>query len=100
MTRRKIGAWGRDGEEGFAPPDAMVQWLRDRLGSGTPLARFERDRIGVGAPQDLPDLGPAELSTDELDRVAHSRGQGTPDLLRLRSGTVRRLPDAVARPPR
>lgn len=35
---------------------------------------------------------------DDLDRVAHSRGQGTPDLLRLRSGSVRRLPDGIARP--
>lgn len=99
MTERKIGAWGlKDEGESFEPPAAMVQWLRERLPEGAALPRFEPGRQIVTPPQDLPDLGPAELSIDGADRVAHSRGQGTPDLLRLRSGTVRRLPDAVARP--
>jgi alkyldihydroxyacetonephosphate synthase len=40
----------------------------------------------------------AALSTETLDRLAHSRGQGLTDLLRLRSGTVPALPDAVLRP--
>jgi alkyldihydroxyacetonephosphate synthase len=80
----------------------MVAWLWERLGlspeAGSPLPRFDAGRQSAPTARDLPDLGPAQLSTDALDRVAHSRGQGTPDLLRLRSGTVRRLPDAVARP--
>lgn len=99
MTQRKIGAWGLETDgEGFEPPAAMVQWLRSRLPEGAALPRFEAGRQSVPATRDLPDLGPAALSTDDADRVAHSRGQGTPDLLRLRSGTVRHLPDAVARP--
>lgn len=107
MTTRHIGAWGRrdDAFEPPAPPEDMVRWLRARLPAGSPLPRFDASRFRPAGPEttprdlkDLPDLGPAELSTDDLDRLAHSRGQGTPDLLRLRSGTVRRLPDAVARP--
>ena len=38
------------------------------------------------------------LSTDPVDRLAHARGQGLPDLLRLRAGAVPAAPDAVARP--
>lgn len=100
MTERKIGAWGLETGDspGFEPPEAMVEWLGTRLPAGTALPRFDAGSIDVTAPRKLPDLGPAELSTDALDRVAHCRGQGTPDLLRLRSGTVRHLPDAVARP--
>ena len=99
MIQRKIGAWGLESDgEVFEPPEAMVHWLRSRLPDAAPLPRFEAGRQKVSAAQTLPDLGPVELSTDDADRIAHCRGQGTPDLLRLRSGTVRHLPDAVARP--
>lgn len=99
MAQRRIGAWGFE-TEAFEPPDAMVEWLRRRLGETTPFPRFDGERFVAGevAGTALPkDLG-TDLSVEALDRLAHSRGQGTPDLLRLRSGTVRRLPDAVARP--
>jgi alkyldihydroxyacetonephosphate synthase len=38
------------------------------------------------------------MSQDPLDRLAHARGQGLTDLLRLRSGTVSGFPAAIARP--
>lgn len=100
---RKLGAWGFEGEA-TKPPEPMLDWLRERLGDGEPFARFDLERSLTAAdspenePRDVGDLGPAEVSTDPLDRLRHARGQGTPDLVRLRSGTVRHLPDAVARP--
>ncbi|MEL7059600.1 MAG: FAD-binding oxidoreductase, partial [Acidobacteriota bacterium] len=50
------------------------------------------------SPAELPELGPTDVSQDPLDRLRHARGQALPDLVRLRTGTVARLPDAVARP--
>jgi alkyldihydroxyacetonephosphate synthase len=55
-----------------------------------------RGRTSRALP-DPADLG-AGTSFDPLDRLAHSRGQGLTDLLRLRTGTVPALPDAVVRP--
>ena len=45
----------------------------------------------------LPELG-ARTSRDWTERLARSRGQGLPDLLRLRRGRVPRIPDAVVWP--
>ena len=95
----RLGGWGFDGE-GFDPPAPMLDWLRRRLGATEPFPRIDRERslAAVPEPIDVGELGPAEVSTDPLDRLRHARGQGTPDLMRLRSGTVRHLPDAIARP--
>jgi alkyldihydroxyacetonephosphate synthase len=41
---------------------------------------------------------PGEICTDSRDRLFHARGQGLIDIIRVRSGTVPALPDAVARP--
>jgi len=38
------------------------------------------------------------VSSSPVDRMAHSRGQGLPDILRLRTGIVPAFPDAVCRP--
>ena len=76
----------------------MLGWLRERLGDGTPFPSFNADAIDVPQGASLPDLGPAPLSHDDRDRLAHARGQGISDLLRLRSGAVPAVPDAVARP--
>jgi alkyldihydroxyacetonephosphate synthase len=43
-------------------------------------------------------VGPANVSTDPLDRVVHARGKSLRDLVRHRNGDVGRLPDVVVRP--
>ena len=43
-------------------------------------------------------VGAEYVSTDAADRVRHTRGSSTPDLLKLRSGDASDAPDAVVRP--
>jgi alkyldihydroxyacetonephosphate synthase len=43
-------------------------------------------------------VGADRVSTDRADRVRHTRGWSTPDLLRLRAGDAGDAPDAVVRP--
>ena len=38
------------------------------------------------------------MSTDQLDRVVHTRGKSLRDLVRQRRGDMPRVPDAVVRP--
>jgi alkyldihydroxyacetonephosphate synthase len=94
--QRRLAGWGFEGVA-VPPPAAMLRFLEERLGPGTPSAvvapRLER----LPKPRKLPKLA-AEVSTDPLDRLAHARGQGLPDLLWLRSGGAPAAPDAVARP--
>lgn len=94
---RRIGGWGFEGER-FEPAAAMLAWLGERLGgAGEPVPAFDpASAARLAAPLALPALPGA--STAPLDRLAHARGQGISDLVRLRTGTVRRAPDAVVRP--
>ncbi len=94
--RRRLGGWGFEGVS-FPPSRQLLAWLEQRIGPARhPVA--ER----VAPPPDVPpaDLGPlpVEVSHDVVDRLAHARGQGLPDVLRLRGGLVPALPDAVCRP--
>jgi len=95
-SRRRLGGWGFEGVS-FAPSLQLMAWLEQRIGPAQhPVAQR------AAPPPDMPpaDLGPlpAEVSDDLLDRLAHARGQGLPDVLRLRSGLVPALPDGVCRP--
>ena len=94
--RRRLGAWGFEGE-GFEPPPLMLSWLRSRLEASPPFPRFSATDFAPPPVPALPELG-TTLGSDGLDRLAHARGQALADMLRLRSGTVRHLPAAVARP--
>lgn len=104
-ARRRLGGWGFEGEV-FPPSDELLAWLRQRLGElpsedGASFPAFDPGRFRPPPARSLPDsLGGsgAPLSTEPLDRLAHARGQGLTDLVRLRSGTVPALPDAVLRP--
>lgn len=93
--RRRIDGWGYEGES-FAPPAPLLAWLERRLGSGRPSPPHGLTGLRLPAPRALPPL-PA-ISTAGEDRIAHARGQGLPDLLRLRAAALPALPDAVARP--
>jgi alkyldihydroxyacetonephosphate synthase len=93
---RRIDGWGFAGES-YPPPAAMMRWLGERLGEARPLPALDPEQLDGDEPADLPDLGCA-VGRELDERFAGSRGQGLPDLLRLRSGSVPRLPDGVARP--
>ncbi len=94
--RRRLDGWGFAGV-GFPPSPALLEWLRGRLGDAEPFATFDPANFSVPAPAALPELG-CHASRAPLDRFAHARGRGFSDLIRLRSLTVDRLPDAVATP--
>ncbi len=93
---RRMGGWGFTGES-LTPPAAMVSWLDAHLERGTPQPAFD-PASAAALPEPRPEASLPGFSFDRLDRLAHARGQGLPDLVRLRTGTVRAAPDAVARP--
>ena len=94
--RRRLAGWGFEGES-FPPSDSLLQWLEERLGKTSPYPQFDPSSFQPVEPVALPQF-PCQLSLEPLDRLAHARGQGLPDLLRLRADAVSALPDAVARP--
>ncbi len=94
--RLRLDGWGFTGES-FPPSPGFLDWLRDRLGEPEPITALDEATVTAPEPRALPELGCA-AGVDVLDRLAHARGRGFPDLVRLRTGTVPRLPDAVARP--
>jgi alkyldihydroxyacetonephosphate synthase len=94
--KRRLGAWGFEGER-YAPSPALLEWLAARLGAALPCPPEAPGTAALPAPRSLPPLVGA-TSSDALDRLGHARGQGLPDLLRLRGGRVPAAPDAVVRP--
>jgi alkyldihydroxyacetonephosphate synthase len=97
VATRRLGAWGFEGER-YEPSPAMLEWLADRLGPAEPLPHADPASIAFPAPRLLPVAGAASASFDPAERLRHARGQGLPDLLRLRAGRVPAAPDAVVRP--
>ena len=93
--RRRLAGWGFEGVA-VPPPAAMLGWLAERLGPGMPSVVVPPRLDAIGKPRKLPAL-PGATSTDALDRLAHARGQGLPDLLWLRGGGAPAVPDAVVR---
>ena len=94
--RRRWAGWGFE-DVRFEPPAEMVAWLERRVGPAEPLPRTEPTEIAVADPRPVPKL-PGRVSRDPSERLARARGQGLPDLLRLRVGALPALPDAVAFP--
>ena len=95
-ARRRLGGWGFEGED-FPPTGELLRWLERHLGTGVAVPRGPGRPWRLPAGRELPELA-AEVSQDERDRLTHSRGQGLPDILRLRAGAVGFTPDAVCRP--
>lgn len=95
-TRKRVDGWGFDDVD-FPAPAPLLKLLAERLGETSPLCRSDLTRYRAPRPLPLPDLI-AETSTEDLDRLRHSRGRGLTDLVRLRTGTVPAVPDAVVRP--
>jgi alkyldihydroxyacetonephosphate synthase len=94
--RRKLNAWGFEGVS-FPPPRPMRKWLEERLGPPERRTAVDPASIRLPEPRPLPDL-PVPTSAEPADRLLHARGRGFTDIVRLRSGTLPALPDAVARP--
>ncbi|MDO9355613.1 MAG: FAD-binding oxidoreductase [Solirubrobacteraceae bacterium] len=109
-TESRVGSsmvwWGWGTAEGHAPlPDSIRGLLSQALGidgeptaPGAPptpapsrLAQDARTRLEVI-------VGPDACSTTDADRVAHTRGKSTPDLLKIRGGDLTDAPDAVLTP--
>ena len=97
-SRSRLRRWAGWGFEGVRvePSEELLAWLEDRLGPTKPTSVAEASEIHVPASRDLPDL-PGEVSREPFDRLVRARGQGLPDLLRLRTGALPALPDAVVR---
>ena len=93
--RRRLGGWRFEGER-YAASAGFVAWLEERLGESAAFPSVNPSAITLRAARDLPEL--PSLSRDPLDRLTHSRGQGLPDIIRMRSGTVSAAPDGVVRP--
>jgi alkyldihydroxyacetonephosphate synthase len=95
-NRRRLGGWGFEGEI-YPPSEQLLEWLAARIGRAEHPLPPEAASPPDLAPADLGDLG-ADVSADPVDRLAHARGQGLVDVLRLRGGLVSALPDGVCRP--
>ncbi|GAA1610822.1 FAD-binding oxidoreductase [Nonomuraea maheshkhaliensis] len=98
--------WG-DPAQARELPESVRGLLRDLLGvraPATPAAALESVRL---APVALPEplltalakiAGAANVRTGHEDRVRHTRGKSTPDLLLMRAGDGSAAPDAVVLP--
>jgi alkyldihydroxyacetonephosphate synthase len=106
MAERLWYGWG-DPAEAVTLPPAILDLLKQGLGvthPGTPAPAIEdvglpEPRLTNAARERLElVVGPRHVATDAEARVRHTRGQSTPDLLRLRNGEADDAPDAVVLP--
>jgi alkyldihydroxyacetonephosphate synthase len=111
MAAMKWWGWGRE-DVSFTHEDkpGLAPFIREHLQldvtkPGTEQPK-EFDDLDVPDPV-LPDalrialeaaLGADYVSTDQLDRVVHTRGKSLRDLVRQRRGDMPRVPDAILRP--
>ncbi len=95
-ARRRLGGWGFEGVT-LPPSPQLLAHLAAALGAGAHPVPPTAAAPPAIAPAALGEL-PAELSSEARDRLAHARGQGLVDIIRLRYGLVPALPDAVLRP--
>ncbi|WP_199572574.1 FAD-binding oxidoreductase [Streptomyces murinus] len=99
--------WG-DPAKAAPLPDSVTGLLRDLLGvkpRSTPALAL--DDLDLPAPTAGPAAlaalaeavgGAEQVRTDAESRVRHTRGKSTPDLLRIRTGDVSDVPQAVVLP--
>lgn len=98
--------WGAVGERfPFGERESAIwQWMEETLGDG-PLVEHPPvalDGVDISPPQiwadDAPPPKGVEVTQDDYERVFHAAGRSFRDIVRLRTGTVERFPDAVAYP--
>ncbi len=98
-----VRRWNGWIDEGVAPPrlaDEARRLLEAEVGPGQAQPDASLSAVVAALPPSaLADAAGGELSLDPRDRILHARGQSLPDWIALRSGRIKRVPDAVARPP-
>ena len=111
MESRAVKWWGWGWEDRSRPIEGfplLWRYLQSRLRIDPSVRRPVPSIEQVHAPPSLlsPDelaeleavVGEGNLSAEHRDRVMHAAGRSYPDLMRLRSGTLFRAPDAVLYP--
>lgn len=93
---RRFGGWGFT-DTHLVPPPAALSALERALGKGEGLPEASSVVFRLPKPKKVPRL-PGVLKSDGATRLAYASGQSFPDLVRLRTGTLTRFPDAVAFP--
>jgi alkyldihydroxyacetonephosphate synthase len=94
--RRRLGGWGFEGET-FPPSPQLLAWLDERIGPAQHPVRTGPITAPDVPPRPVPETG-VDTAVEPVDRLAHARGQGLVDVLRVRTGRVPAVPDAVLRP--
>lgn len=108
MPERPISwdAWGNPADAVELPPGAR-ELVQQALGVRCPAVpavtldavRLPEPSLPASARRRLADaLGDGNLREDREDRIRHTRGKSTPDLLRIRAGEADDAPDAVLLP--
>jgi len=93
---RRWNGWG-DEHVNYALPVSAMPFLLKELGLSKPSKDAHLAELAAAVPPSrLPDH--PLVSTDQVDRVLHARGQSLPDWIALRSGYVSNFPDGVAYP--
>ncbi|HEY3447370.1 MAG TPA: FAD-binding oxidoreductase [Myxococcales bacterium] len=93
---RRWNGWGDDAE-GFALPESAAPFLERAVGGSRPPRDATLSEVCAQVPSSRLPAHP-RVSTEESDRVRHSRGQSLPDWIAVRSGRLGVLPDGVAHP--
>jgi alkyldihydroxyacetonephosphate synthase len=100
MARREMRwfGWGDPAHVSHGLPDGALELLRARVGlADVPRPPFPLEAIRLPAPVEF-DIPGVELRTDLEARVLRAGGKSYPDLVRMRSGSLEAVPDAVAMP--
>jgi alkyldihydroxyacetonephosphate synthase len=96
--------WGWGDPAKRTPLSAAARaMLRAELGEPHPSRPVELDQVAMPAPRALPEtvtstVNPASVLTAYEQRLRRATGRSYPDLVRLRSGRLGRVPDAIVMP--
>ena len=93
---QRWNGWGDETIKMDLPPQA-VEILREMIGNGRISPDYPLNKFVQRMPETRLPRHPL-ISVDAKLRLDHAHGQSLPDWIGLRSGTLQRFPDGVARP--